>query len=98
MTTITKDKIKTWASAALIRAIRTWAQAGVAYIGTSAVGVLDFDWVGFLSITCMSLVLSLLTSIAGLPEAHEGESLPSLMTTVEGEHVEDSLNTSLFNK
>lgn len=88
MTQITKDKLKTWAQAALIRAIKTWAQAGVAYIGTSAVGVLEFDWVGFFSITCMSLVLSLLTSIAGLPEAHEGESLPSIMQTTTGEHGE----------
>lgn len=88
MTQITKDKLKTWLQAALIRAIKTWAQAGVAYIGTSAVGVLEFDWVGFFSITCMSLVLSLLTSIAGLPEAHEGESLPSIMQTTTGEHGE----------
>lgn len=80
MSEITKGKLKTWAIAAVIRAIKTWAQAGVAYIGTGAVGVLDFDWVGFFSITFMAAVLSLLTSIAGLPEAHDGETLPSILS------------------
>ena len=80
MTQITKDKVKTWAIAALVRALKTWAQAGVAYIGTGAVGLLGFDWAGFLSITCMAAVLSILTSIAGLPEAHGGETLPSMLS------------------
>ena len=86
MTAITKDKVKTWLIAAAIRALKTWAQAGVAYIGTGAVGILEFDWVGFFSITCMAAFLSLLTSIAGLPEAHEGKSLPTIMSSVEGAH------------
>ena len=58
-----------WLKAAGIRAVKTWAQAGVAYIGTGAVGVLDLDWVGFLSVSLMAAVLSILTSLAGLPEA-----------------------------
>ena len=88
MTKITKEKVKEWAIAALIRALKTWAQAGVAYIGTSAVGILGFDWIGFASITGMAFLLSWLTSVAGLPEASNGETLPSLMTSVEGEHAE----------
>lgn len=88
MSSITKDKLKEWAVAALIRALKTWAQAGVAYIGTSAVGILGFDWIGFFSITGMAFLLSWLTSVAGLPEASNGETLPSLMTSVEGEHTE----------
>lgn len=86
MTQITKDKLKEWALAALIRAVKTWAQAGVAYIGTSAVGILGFDWVGFISITGMAFFLSWLTSLAGLPEASGGEHLPSILSTVEGAH------------
>lgn len=86
MTQITKERLKEWLLAALVRAVRTWAQAGVAYIGTGAVGVLEFDWVSFLSITFMSFFLSLLTSIAGLPEVRSGENLPSIMATVEGAH------------
>lgn len=58
-----------WLKAAGIRAVKTWAQAGVAYLGTGAVGVLEVDWIGFMSITVMAAVLSLLMSLAGLPEA-----------------------------
>lgn len=65
---------KAWWKAALIRAVKTWAQAGIAYLGSGMVGVLDTDWIGFLSVTCLSLVLSLLTSLAGLPEVDNGES------------------------
>lgn len=83
MSFITKKKLQEWAIAALIRALRTWAQAGVAYIGTSAVGILGFDWIGFFSITGMSFLLSWLTSVAGLPEASEGENLPSMMASEE---------------
>ena len=83
MSFITKKKLQEWAVAALIRALRTWAQAGVAYIGTSAVGILGFDWIGFFSITGMSFLLSWLTSVAGLPEASEGENLPSMMASEE---------------
>lgn len=88
MTQITKAKIKAWLVAAAIRALKTWAQSGIAYIGTSAVGILGFDWVGFASITGMSFLLSLLTSVAGLPEVSDGETLPSLMTDVGGEHAD----------
>ena len=60
---------KAWLKATAIRALRTWAQAGVAYIGTGAVGVLELDWVGFASVSLMAAVLSILMSLAGLPEA-----------------------------
>lgn len=58
-----------WMKAAGIRAVKTWAQSGVAYLGAGAVGVFDVDWVGFVSISLMAAVLSILTSLAGLPEA-----------------------------
>ena len=86
MTQITKAKIKAWVIAAAIRALKTWAQAGVAYIGTSAVGILGFDWIGFASITGMAFLLSLLTSVAGLPEVSDGETLPSMMAQPGGDH------------
>lgn len=87
MSQITKDKLKAWALAALIRAIKTWAQAGVAYIGSGAAGVFATDWVGFLSVSLMAFALSWLTSVAGLPEAAEGETLPSIMATPDGDHI-----------
>lgn len=62
---------KAWAKAALIRAVRTWAQAGLAYLGTGAIGIFETDWRGFVSVTCMALVLSLLMSLAGLPEVDD---------------------------
>lgn len=69
MTEIQKQTWKAWLKAAAIRAVKTWAQAGVAYLGSGAAGVFEADWVGFLSVSLMAAVLSILTSLAGLPEA-----------------------------
>lgn len=69
MSEIKKAQWLDWLKAAGIRAVKTWAQAGVAYLGSGAIGVFEVDWVGFLSVTLMAAALSLLTSLAGLPEA-----------------------------
>ncbi len=58
---------KTWIRAAGIRAIKTVAQTAVAMIGTTVV-VSEVDWVMVASASVLSGVLSLLTSVAGLPE------------------------------
>ena len=58
---------KTWIRAAGIRAIKTVAQTAVAMIGTSVV-FSEVDWVMVASASVLSGVLSLLTSVAGLPE------------------------------
>ena len=62
-----KANIKTWMKAAGIRAIKTIAQTAVATIGTSAV-LGDVNWVAVVSASVLAGVLSLLTSVAGLPE------------------------------
>lgn len=57
-----------WVKAAGIRAIKTGAQTLASLIGTGAVGILALDWPQMLSVTATAMVLSVLTSIAGLPE------------------------------
>ncbi len=59
-----------WAKAAAVRAIKTVAQAAVAAIGSSA-ALGDVNWTLVASTAALSGVLSLLTSIAGLPEVKE---------------------------
>lgn len=61
---------KKWIKAAGIRAIKTVAQTAVATIGTSAV-VGDVEWVMVGSASLLAGILSLLTSVAGLPEIKE---------------------------
>lgn len=58
---------KEWAKAAGVRAIKTVAQTAIATIGTSAV-MGDVNWLAVGSASLLAGVLSLLTSIAGLPE------------------------------
>lgn len=60
----------TWWKAAGIRAIKTVAQAAVATIGTSAV-LSEVDWRMVVSASLLAGILSLLTSVAGLPEVDE---------------------------
>lgn len=61
---------KNWIKAAGIRAIKTVAQTAVATIGTSAV-IGDVNWIMVGSASLLAGVLSLLTSIAGLPEVKD---------------------------
>lgn len=59
---------KKWWKAAGIRALKTFCQALVALIGTDAVSIVSLDWPAMVGIALTSAVLSMLTSIAGLPE------------------------------
>ena len=59
-----------WFKAAGVRAIKTVAQTAVATIGTSAV-MGDVNWKMVLSASVLAGILSLLTSVAGLPELDE---------------------------
>lgn len=61
-----------WMKAAGIRAIKTMAQTAVAVIGTAAV-VSAVDWKMAVSASVVAGVVSLLTSVAGIPEVKEGE-------------------------
>lgn len=62
---------KNWIKAASMRAVKTVAQTAIATIGTTAV-MSEVDWVLVGSASLLAGILSLLTSIAGLPELNEG--------------------------
>lgn len=64
------DTSKRWLKAAAIRAVKTVAQTAVATIGT-AVAIGAVDWVLVGSASLLAGILSLLTSVAGLPEVKE---------------------------
>lgn len=67
-----KCNLKCWIKAAAVRALKTVAQTAVATIGTTAV-MAEVDWLMVASASLLAGVLSILTSIAGLPEVETDE-------------------------
>lgn len=65
-----KNNFKKWLKAAGIRAVKTVAQTAVATVGTSAL-INEVDWFVVVSTAALAGVLSLLTSVAGLPEVDD---------------------------
>lgn len=65
---------KAWFKASGIRALRTFAQAAIATIGSSAV-LSSVDWKMVVSASVLAAILSLLTSLAGLPEVPDENNL-----------------------
>jgi hypothetical protein len=63
---------RTWWKAAFVRALRTVAQTAVATIGTAAL-IERVNWLAVLSASALAGILSLLTSLAGLPEVREAQ-------------------------
>ena len=62
----------TWLEAAAVRALKTLAQTAIATIGTTAL-LTDVDWKIVLSASALAAILSILTSVAGLPEVEKKE-------------------------
>jgi len=64
-------KLSDWLKAALIRAVRTFAQTAAATLGVAAL-LSEVSWAEVLSASLLSAILSVLMSIGGIPEAGEG--------------------------
>lgn len=62
-----KDTFEKWAKAALARAVRTFAQTSIAMIGTATL-IGYVEWATVLSSSALAALLSILTSLSGLPE------------------------------
>lgn len=63
-------KMKKWIKAAGIRAVKTICQTAIAMIGTSIV-ISDVNWLSVVSASLLAGLLSILTSLAGLPEVED---------------------------
>lgn len=72
------EELKKWAIAALVRAVKTAAQTAVATIGASVL-LTDVDWMVVGSASVLAAVLSVLTSVAGIPEVEDGASVARLV-------------------
>lgn len=67
---MTKEKFLKWAKAAGVRALKTMAQTAIASIGSAAI-ISAVDWKIVVSASVLAGGLSILTSVAGLPEVKE---------------------------
>ena len=65
------ENFREWAKAALIRAVRTFAESMLAYIGTGAVVLGDVNWIAALSAGGFGAVCAILLALAGLPEVEK---------------------------
>jgi hydroxymethylglutaryl-CoA reductase len=83
------SNFETWIKAAAVRAIKTVAQTAVATIGTSA-AISQVDWKLVVSASVLAGLLSLLTSVAGLPEVKAGEEIKRLESRECADECEDA--------
>ena len=65
------ENFREWAKAALIRAVRTFAESMLAYIGTGAVVLGDVNWIAALSAGGFGAVCAILLALAGFPEVEK---------------------------
>lgn len=87
-----KNNFKEWLKCAGIRAIKTVAQTAIATIGVSTV-MSDVNWLAVCSASLLAGILSLLTSVSGLPEVNDGQVVKSIESVSE-----EALNQLSGNK
>lgn len=68
-----KDNFKEWIKAAGIRAIKTFAQTAISMV-TIGQAFVDVNWLHVLSVSGIAAVISILTSVAGLPEVNDNDT------------------------
>lgn len=69
---MSKYNFKDWAKAAGIRAVKTFAQTALSML-TVGQAVIDVNWINVISVSGVAAIISLLTSVVGLPELEESE-------------------------
>lgn len=72
---MSKKQFVKWAKAAVIRAIRTFAESMLAYIGTGALVLKDVNWLAALSAGALGFVIAILLALTGLPEVDTEDSI-----------------------
>lgn len=72
---MSKEQFLKWAKAAVIRAIRTFAESMLAYIGTGALVLKDVNWLAALSAGALGFVIAILLALTGLPEVDTEDSI-----------------------
>lgn len=76
---------KNWFKSAAIRAIKTFAQTFVATIGTGAACLGQVNWAMVLSSAALAAILSIATSLGGLPEVKNNEATDEVVPEKEGD-------------
>ena len=85
---------KSWFKSAGVRALKTFAQTFVATIGTGAAVLGDVNWIMVLSSSVLAAILSLATSMAGLPEVKANEEVQAeTVEQLEEPKVEENPNS-----
>jgi fatty acid desaturase len=77
--TTTSQTLAQWAKAAAVRAVRTAAQTAVGVIPVSAATIGGVDWLLVAGAAALAAITSLLTSIAGIPEISDGQSIRQII-------------------
>lgn len=65
-----KNNTSKWVKSALIRAVKTFAQTAISML-TVGQAFIDVNWINVLSVSGVAAIISLLTSVAGLPEVED---------------------------